>query len=525
MRTITLLLALIISTSISALCQTATTTEIPCQPIVRVEFIGNTLLSDEELAKIVTVKPGETPTRASIDESVVAIQNAYKEKGYLAGVSGDLLAGFADTGVLEFPIVEVKVAEVRIEGLRKTKEYAVRRELKLKQGDLYNVGALRRDAARLDSFNAFESIDASVEPAAQEGQVVVIWKLKERPKSGYVSFGGSYGPSTGLFGNVDLVKSNFRGLLQQVHLTTGIGTAGGGLSSQLTYIQPWIAEDTSLESSLFSVARFRFSDDLLNNGSIGQYFERHRGVRFTATKTLSSSESFALGTRYEDVTVDDLPIQDFTIPLTSASANVFALSGRYTNDRRDSILYPTTGYIERAFLDPGIAWPRHDGTDGFVRASGDYRRYYPLNHFVPNPTQETPKKRPKVLFGRLSGGASAGNLPFFEQYFLGGTQQGLRGYRNARFWGKYYVLATTEYRQPLGKELTALAFVDVGDAWGSRYQFKPGTPTDFFQHEGFSPRAGIGLGIRYITNKFGSLGADIAWGEGFFGYLQIGEAF
>jgi len=100
----------------------------------------------------------------------------------------------------------------------------------------------------------------------------------------------------------------------------------------------------------------------------------------------------------------------------------------------------------------------------------------------------------------------------------------LRGYLEGRFWGEHMALGSIEYRHPLGRALTGIAFVDVGDAWGSPFQFQPDVDTDFGQHRNFSPRAGAGVGIRY-TSEFGALGLDFAWGEEFRTHFTFGETF
>jgi len=81
-----------------------------------------------------------------------------------------------------------------------------------------------------------------------------------------------------------------------------------------------------------------------------------------------------------------------------------------------------------------------------------------------------------------------------------------------------------EYRVPFSRQLIGAAFIDAGDAWGSDFQFTPGTDTAFTQHESFSPRIGVGVGVLWVTT-FGALRLDVARGEDTRVHFAFGEIF
>ncbi len=123
-------------------------------------------------------------------------------------------------------------------------------------------------------------------------------------------------------------------------------------------------------------------------------------------------------------------------------------------------------------------------------------------------------------------------MPFFEQYFVGGAET-LRGFREDRFWGRNMFLASAEYRFPLAKSLTGVAFVDYGDAWGAAEEYrKRAVPPDitdlidgFPQHESFSGNVGYGIGIR-VRTPIGPLRLDYGFStEGSRAHFSIGHVF
>jgi outer membrane protein insertion porin family len=492
----------------------------------QIQFTGNTLISNEDLLQAIPIKPGDLVNTAKIQRAVDAIQQLYRERGYLAAIdTSNLLTCLEESGTLLFPIIEARIGEVKFEGLTKTPDWVLIRLLDLQPGQIYSVTSLQRDAEELRFLGLFESIDTSIQPMEQLGLVAITWHVVERKKLGYVSLSGGYGPRGGLAVTGTLTKANMRHRAEKLQIVGGINSVDVRPSGELIYYMPWIAPKTSLNSNIFSIIRYHFSTDLVPSADVGRYFERRTGARFVANKELNTTQHFLLGTRYENVAVEGLPIQDFTTSITSPNGQIFGVSGELVTDRRNSIIYPTRGYLWDAFVEPAVVWPKHEGTNFITRGTIEGRKIFPLQSQPSAPTLPTApfRHQPRVVAVRAIAGTSVGRLPFFEQYFVGG-QGSLRGYRDDRFWGPNMFLGTVEFRQPITGNFAGIAFVDVGDAWGSIYQFEPGTPTNFTQHDNFSPRVGYGVGLRYV-GSLGAIGLDLAWGEGFRPDVFFGTAF
>ena len=122
---------------------------------------------------------------------------------------------------------------------------------------------------------------------------------------------------------------------------------------------------------------------------------------------------------------------------------------------------------------------------------------------------------------RFQLGSSAGTLPFFEQFFVGGSEN-LRGYRDDRFWGSNLFLGSVEFRQPVARRLKGVLFMDIGDAWGGSYD---NVSIPGFTQNGFQPHLGVGLGIR-VNTPIGPLRLDYGIGdEGGRTHFSIGPTF
>lgn len=520
-RTLTIAFTLVVILSTGAVAQRPAGPATILRIVNQIEFQGNTLIPSSELAGVVGIKPGELLTGAKLNQAETDIEQAYRKRGYLAVVADDILDRFQQTGTLTFPIVEAKVAEVRIDGLHKTKDYVVRRMLEQKPGEYYSVPAVNRDAERIFALNIFKSVDADVLPTETPGFVLLVWRLVENPKTQNFQLGGSYAPSERLVADVTYLETNLRGRAQQLGITANIGTIRTRLGGEVFFTDPWIARNRSITYRVFNNIRYKFSESL--EPGISHYYERHLGGQVLTTKTQSATAKLTTGARYENVTVYNLPLQNMTVMQTSANAHVAAVSAEYVDDRRDNSIYPTTGRLLGAMIEPGWTQQESDGNNWIFKPSIRARRFIPLDRVTTVGVTGNPMCRPRVLAGRLAMGTSFGSLPFFEQYMVGGVY-GMRGYLEQRYWGRHMVLGTVEYRQPIRSKLTAIAFVDVGDAWDSRFQFVPGATTEFTQHKSFTPHVGTGLGMRYNTS-YGPLGLDFAYGHGFHTHLVLGPAF
>ncbi len=200
---------------------------------------------------------------------------------------------------------------------------------------------------------------------------------------------------------------------------------------------------------------------------------------------------------------------------------------RLTNDRRDALQYPVAGTYTSYALELGRASftsasdPESDST--FAKYSVDVRRYFPSRG---KPRDEDLNRRCHVIALRVLAGSLTGNVPFFEQYFIGGAET-LRGFREDRFWGRNMFLLTAEYRFPLAPSLDGVGFVDYGDAWGARDEFLniPAFGDELQQHSDFSPSFGYGVGIR-VRTPIGPIRLDYGFSsEGSRAHFSLGHVF
>ena len=525
-------------------------------PVVKeINITGNTVIATEQLISLLRTSVGSVlNTNTLLQQDVKALEAYYEKEGYAAYVTEEIGID-PQTGVLKIPIMEIKIEDIKVTGNKKTRSEVILREMQQKPGDVYNLKTLYSDIQRIYDLNIFElegAVPYKTEPGSDLGKVDIVIPVKEK-QTGAVTLGLGYSSKQKLVGQAKVSEDNFRGRAQRVNLLwEQSGTRGS--SYEVGFFEPWLdSHQTSLGVNIYNKLIFRFSSNVFGGttDSANDYDERRKGGSVTIGRPLSRANRGFLTFRSESV---DTSILDSGASLFNLNqdATLASGTGRLTNDTRDSQIDPYLGGYNSLALEVGnVDFQRQNlaaeiqnlkGT--FVKYSIDGRRYFSKG----GARKELNEQRTRIAL-RVMAGSLSGEVPFFEQYFVGGAES-LRGFKEDRFWGKNMLLASAEYRFPLAKSLTGVGFVDYGDAWGSPEEYMKrvdpvlnpdGTPVldglgnpvteivdlidSFSQHQDFSGNLGYGVGIR-VQTPLGPLRLDYGFSsEGSRAHFSIGHAF
>ena len=497
-------------------------------PLIKaVNITGNTVLTTEQLIQVLRNKPGNVFNLNFARSDTNTLQEAYLKAGYVALIEEYRPPDY-ETGVLNIKLVELRVGQIKVEGNTKTRTPVILRELRTKPGDIFYLPRWQRDLNRLYNLGYFEQITPEEEPG-DPGVLNITLRVKERP-TGRLNVGFAIDPRQRIIGLAEIYETNFRGRGQTVGVNFQSTGGRNGNSIELLFTEPYLDKHhTSLSLSLYNKLVYRFTSNFFG-GTVDpnleeRYDERRRGITLSVGRPYGDFFNAILGFRTEDVNTNRVATDESGgFIRQDGSLTSFTLKGIYNT--RDFDLDPAMGqYIaltlepgitnirsaERQFLDSGVV---RLGRSNFLRASLDYRFYY-----SPQGRRTTPNDRRHVFAIRAYYGVVTGNIPFFEQMFIGGAET-LRGYQEDRFWGKQAALLSFEYRIPVEKAFTAVLFVDIGHAWG-------GYPTvnNFTQSNSFKPQVGFGVGVR-VSTPLGPLRIDYGIGkDGGRTHFSVGQVF
>jgi len=135
------------------------------------------------------------------------------------------------------PGVHRYVERINIHGNSKTKDYVIRREFDVGEGDAYNRALIARAERRLKNLGYFKTVKITEEPGSAPDRIVLNVALEEQPTGDFNIMGG-YSTTDGLLGEVTIGERNLFGTGNAVHanVTYGQYTRGfelGGIQSNV----------------------------------------------------------------------------------------------------------------------------------------------------------------------------------------------------------------------------------------------------------------------------------------------------
>src|SRR6267154_1204971 len=201
-------------------------------------------LDGNSLRPFSRVNVGSLYNAEALEKSVEEMQIEASRRGYAFAIvrpRGD--RNFeAHTVSIVFSIEEgprTYIERINVRGNTRTRDYVIRREFDLSEGDAYNRALVDRAERRLKNLDFFKSVKIVTEPGSSTDRVILIVDLEEK-STGDFSVSGGYSTTDGALGEVSISERNFlgRGLFAKAAVT--YGQYARGLS--LSFIEPYLLD-------------------------------------------------------------------------------------------------------------------------------------------------------------------------------------------------------------------------------------------------------------------------------------------
>jgi outer membrane protein insertion porin family len=129
------------------------------------------------------------------------------------------------------------IERINVRGNTRTRDYVIRREFDLGEGDAYNRALIDRAERRLKNLNYFKVVKITNEPGSAPDRVVINVDVEEQP-TGEFSVSGGYSTADGFIAEVSVADRNLmgRGNLGKVSVTYGERVRGFDLS----FVEPFL---------------------------------------------------------------------------------------------------------------------------------------------------------------------------------------------------------------------------------------------------------------------------------------------
>jgi outer membrane protein insertion porin family len=128
------------------------------------------------------------------------------------------------------------IERINIRGNTRTRDYVIRREFDLAEGDAYNRALVNRAERRLKNLAYFKTVKITTEPGSAPDRVILNVDVEEQ-STGEFSVSGGYSTADGFIGEVSVAERNLlgRGLFGRISVQYGQYTRG----AQFSFVDPY----------------------------------------------------------------------------------------------------------------------------------------------------------------------------------------------------------------------------------------------------------------------------------------------
>jgi outer membrane protein insertion porin family len=319
----------------------------------------------------------------------------------------------------------VYVERINIHGNTRTRDYVIRREFDINEGDAYNQALIDRAERRLKNLGFFKSVKITTTPGSEPDRVIVDVAVVDQP-TGQFTISGGYSTADGLIAEVGVGEKNFMGRGEYVHVGASLGQYARGGSFSFT--EPY-----------FLGRRLSAGIDLSYLDQDNTIYSSYDIKQFSTTLRLGVpiTEEFTVGLDYQ-FNWSDIKVPRTLVPnnlpggackpngaglypscasvalLGSQGNHISSLAGySLTYNTLDNVHDPRKGIYAEFHQDvAGLG-----GDSRFLRETGDIHYYHELPHDMVGMV--------RVQGGNILG-LGGGNMYIFDQFFKG--QELVRGF-------------------------------------------------------------------------------------------------
>ena len=201
-------------------------------------------VSSESLERFVLLRAGDVYNASAVEKSVEAMTRQLARLGYAFSdvrPHGDrndathqiALAFTVDDGP------KVYIERMDIVGNTRTRDYVIRREFDIGEGDPYNHTLIEQGERHLNNLGFFKTVHVSTRPGSSPDRIIVTIAVEDKP-TGSISLSGGYSTTEGFLAEVAFTETNFLGRGQYVRASVSEGQYANGWG--LTFTEPYFLD-------------------------------------------------------------------------------------------------------------------------------------------------------------------------------------------------------------------------------------------------------------------------------------------
>ena len=385
----------------------------------KVKLAGNLIVAPDELIKLMKVGPDEVFSRKNATETSKAISDRLGDEGY-AFANVNMVPEIneakktVDMTFFVDPAKRVYVRRINFKGNNKTRDEVLRREMRQMESSWASSSKIERSKTRLERLGYFEEVNVETPPVVGSAdQIDVNYSVVEKP-SGNLMAGIGFSQVQGIILNANIAQDNVFGSGKRVNIA--FNNSSYMTSYQFGFNNPYFTVDgvsqgynlgyTSRDAAQINLANY--TTDVAN-----------AGVNFGIPLNEFDNLRFDFDVKHTNLGTTDFTstqIRDF-INKEGDSFLTFAPAIGWTHDTLNRAIFPNKGGQQRL-----SALSTVPGSDlEYFKVAYKHQLYLPLAKDF------TFRLHGEIAYG--DGYGDTDSLPFFENYFGGGTGS-VRGFKN-----------------------------------------------------------------------------------------------
>jgi outer membrane protein insertion porin family len=196
------------------------------------------------LSRLVKLSPGDVYNASAVELSTEAVTRDVARQGY--AFSEVRPHGDRDNATHQIGIVfvvddgpKVYIERIDIQGNTRTRDYVIRREFDIGEGDPYNHALIEKAERRLNNLGFFKKVHITNRPGSSPDRVIVVVEVEDQP-TGSFAISGGYSTTEGAIAEVSVTETNFLGRGQYVKLSASEGQYSRGWAA--TFTEPYFMD-------------------------------------------------------------------------------------------------------------------------------------------------------------------------------------------------------------------------------------------------------------------------------------------
>ena len=400
-----------------------------------------TNFDSEILYKNILFKSGEIYNAQNIEQSIDKMMEVMSEKSYaFANIEPILKRNIKNKTIdIDFIIEEtprVYINQIKIFGNTRTIDKVIRRELRIIEGDPFNLNKINRSKQRLENLGFFEKVELNQKRIGDTNQVDVEITVKEK-RTGELSLGVGFSQFDRFNVNAGIRENNLFGTGRKIGLN--VQRSFANLNASVDYTKPYFL-DRPID---VGINLYRTTSTRRNGRDFDMY---NSGFRLNANYSITEFFDHLISYSYNSQEVGNIGSNSsITLKMLQGNYIYSAIENSFIYDKTNNRFDPRNGY----FVSLSTVY---NGVGGNVR---NIKYNGKIGYFIPTINND--------FILRFTGNAGliegiGEDVLIQNNFYLGGNDfrgfdffgMGPRTVNGEPLGGKKYYVGTAEFRFPLG---------------------------------------------------------------------------